>query len=275
MSQDIKIVTWNVNSVNARIENVIFYLKDQSPDILLLQELKCEEVKFPHEIISDLGYNFVLKGQKTYNGVAILSKYPIEDVIDELPDFDIDKNDEQSRYIEAVITVNDQSIRVASIYVPNGGSALQEGQKPNETEKFLYKMRFFDRLNKHLSASLKFNEIAVFGGDYNVAHHNIDVYDPKNLDGTVCFHFDEREKFNALLNLGYLDSFRAQHPTNQSFSWWDYRGSAFKYNKGMRIDYLLTSPLASDKVKEVKIDDFMYEKPKPSDHAPVSLLLEI
>lgn len=273
--KDLKIVSWNVNSVNARIENVLFYLKNEQPDILLLQELKCEKTKFPHSVIADLGYNIALKGQKTYNGVAILSKYPIEDIIDKLPDFEIDKNDDQARYIEGIINFNNQAIRVASIYVPNGGSALEKDQKPNETDKFKYKMRFFDRLHKHLENNLKLNEIAVFGGDYNVANHNIDVYNPKNLDGTICFHFDERKKFNSLLNLGYLDSFRAKNPDSQNFTWWDYRGSSFKYNKGMRIDYLLTSPLASDKIKDVKIDDFMYEKPKPSDHVPVVVTLEV
>ena len=275
MTKKLKIVSWNVNSINARIENLIFYLENEAPDILLLQELKCEKHKYPFSLISNLGYDTKIKGQKTYNGVAILSKYKIEDVVDELPHFDIHKNDEQSRYIEGLVNFNNQIIRVASIYVPNGGSILEAGQNPNETEKFQYKMKFFDRLYKHLENSLKFNEIAVFGGDYNVAHKNIDVYDPKNLDGTICFHFDERKKFNSLLNLGYFDSFRAKNPDTQNFSWWDYRGNSFKYNKGMRIDYLLTSPLATDKIKSAKIDDFMYEKPKPSDHAPVSLILEI
>ncbi len=271
----LKIASWNVNSVNARIENLLFYLKNEAPDILLLQELKCEKGKFPYSFISNLGYDIAIKGQKTYNGVAILSKYRIEDIIDELPHFDINKNDDQARYIEGLVSFNNQVIRVASIYVPNGGSILENNQKPNETEKFQYKMKFFDRLQRHLENNLKFNEIAVFGGDYNVANHNIDVYDPKGLDGTICFHIDERRKFNSLLNLGYFDSFRIKNPNQQSYSWWDYRGNSFKYNKGMRIDYLLTSPLATDKIKEVKIDDVMYEREKPSDHAPVVVLLEI
>lgn len=275
MTKEIKIVSWNVNSVNARLENLLFYLKEHKPDVLLLQELKCEEGKFPLEQIEDLGYNVAIKGQKTYNGVAILSKYPLEDIAKELPLFDLEESDEEARYVEAVIPVNEQSIRVASIYVPNGGAKLEDGQKPNETDRFKYKMKFFDRLHKHFENNLKFNEIAVFGGDYNVGHFDIDVYDPKNLDGTVCFHQDERAKFNALLNLGYSDSFRIKKPGAQQFSWWDYRGASFKYNKGMRIDYLLTSPLATDKIKDVQIDDFMYEREKPSDHVPVLTVLEI
>lgn len=273
-NSQIKIVSWNVNSINARMENFLFYLKQENPDILLLQELKCEDHKFPYDFIANLGYNIEISGQKSYNGVAILSKYPLEDVVKELPEFGGEK-DEQKRYIEAVISFAGQSIRVASIYVPNGGSELEEGQKNHETAKFQYKMQFFDRLYRHFENNLRFNEIAVFGGDYNVAHHLIDVYDPKSLDGTICFHPLERQKFNALLNLGYFDSFRLKNPNSQAFSWWDYRGNGFKMGKGMRIDYLLTSPLAADKIQQVKIDDFIMEQPKASDHAPVSLILEI
>lgn len=265
----VKIVSWNVNSINARLENLIFYLENKSPDILLLQELKCEKDKFPDQIIEDLGYNIAVKGQKSYNGVAILSKYPLQDIIEKLPEFDNQDGDDQARYIEAVACLPENSLRIASIYVPNGGSSLQEGQKVNETEKFQYKMHFFQRLHQHFQKNLHFNEIAIFGGDYNVAAHNIDVYDHKNLDGTVCFHFDERQQFNSLLNLGYFDSFRISNPTSQNFSWWDYRGNAFKYNKGMRIDYLLTSPLATDKISNAMIDEFMMERSRPSDHAPV------
>lgn len=272
---EIKIVSWNVNSINARMENFLLYLKQENPDVLLLQELKCEANKFPYSFISNLGYNIEISGQKSYNGVAILSKYPLEDVSNQLPNLNEQDFDEQARYIEAVISFNDQSIRVASIYVPNGGSELLPGQKNHETAKFNYKMQFFDRLYSHFKNNLRFNEIAVFGGDYNVAHHPIDVYDPKYLDGTICFHPLERQKFNALLNLGYFDSFRCQNPNAQAFSWWDYRGNGFKMGKGMRIDYLLTSPLATDKIKKVTIDDFMQEKPKASDHAPVALVLEI
>lgn len=275
MNKEIKIVSWNVNSVNARAENLLFYLQNEAPDILLLQELKCEKDKFPYSLITDLGYNIAIKGQKSYNGVAILSKYKIEDVIDELPDFEIHKNDEQARYIEAVVNFNNSAIRVASIYVPNGGSVLEPGQKNHESEKFQYKMKFFDRLYQHFQNNLKYNEIAVYGGDYNVAYHNIDVYDPINLDGTICFHPEERKKFASILNLGYFDSFRSQNKNSQNFSWWDYRGNSFRYNKGMRIDYLLTSPLATDKIKSTKMDEFMYEKPKPSDHIPVCVTLEI
>ncbi|MES2677486.1 MAG: exodeoxyribonuclease III [Pseudomonadota bacterium] len=267
----IKIASWNVNSINARLENLLFWLCETKPDVVLLQEIKCEENNFPLQPITDLGYNVAVFGQKSYNGVAILSKFPLQDIVKNL-----DPDDPQSRYIEAVINVENQAIRVASIYVPNGGAELLVNQKVNESDKFLYKMKFFDRLKNHLHSLLKHNEIAVFGGDYNVAANDVDVYDPKSLKDTVCFHSDEQKKFRQILNLGYLDSFRIIHPTTQNFSWWDYRGNCWGYNKGMRIDYLLTSPKAADLLTSAFMDDkMMMEKTKPSDHCPVIITLEL
>ncbi len=267
----IKIASWNVNSINARLENLLFWLKETKPDVVLLQEIKCEENNFPLQPITDLGYNVAIFGQKSYNGVAILSKFPLQDVIKNL-----DKNDPQSRYIEALICVPDQAIRVASIYVPNGGAELLPNQKANESDKFLYKMKFFNQIHNHLQSLLKHNEIAVFGGDYNVAANDIDVYDPISLKNTVCFHLDEQKKFRQILNLGYLDSFRIANPNTQNFSWWDYRGNCWAYNKGMRIDYLLTSPKATDCLTSAFMDDkMMMERTKPSDHCPVVVTLDL
>ena len=287
-----KIATFNVNSVKARLNNVIKWLKESQCDVILLQEIKCEESAFPQEQFFDLGYNCAVFGQKTYNGVAILSKFPIEDVVKTLPGFDKDIgikaktkdiglfDDEapgqQARYIEAVICVKNTAVRVASIYMPNGGGGLEDGEKLEESEKFLYKMNFFDALKNHMQDSLKNNEIAVFGGDYNVANHDIDVYDPKNLEGTVCFNHEEKKRFRSILNLGYTDSFRALNPSDQHFSWWDYRSGAWQHNKGMRIDYLLTSPLASDKLISCRIvDKGVRDQEKASDHCPVMLELDI
>ncbi|MFT5702992.1 MAG: exodeoxyribonuclease-3 [Rickettsiales bacterium] len=263
--QKIKIVSWNVNSANARLENILFYLQETNPDVVLLQEIKCEDEKFPKDEISNLGYNIETFGQKSYNGVAILSKLPIKNVIKNL-----NALDSESRYIEGVIEFKNQSIRVASIYVPNGGAKLEDGQKVNETERFSYKMGFFDDLKARMEKLFKLGEIAVFGGDYNVANFNIDVFDTKNLKDTVCFHIDEKRKFRELLNLGYQDSFRMINPETQNFSWWDYRGNCWNYNKGMRIDYLLTSPKATDILQTAFMDDsMMMERVKPSDHCPV------
>ena len=285
-----KIATFNVNSIKARLNNVIEWLKESQCDVVLLQEIKCEEASFPQEQFFDLGYNCAIFGQKTYNGVAILSKFPIEDVVKTLPGFKKDigikkkgdsglfdgEIDPQARYIEAVITVKDTAVRVASIYMPNGGGTLEEGEELEESKKFVYKMDFFDALKNHMKESLKNDEIMVFGGDYNVANQDIDVYDPKNLDGTVCFHHEERKKFRSILNLGYADSFRALNQVDQHFSWWDYRAGAWQNNKGMRIDYLLTSPLATDKIISCEImDKGTRDKEKASDHCPVMIEFDI
>lgn len=271
----VKIATFNVNSINARLPRVLEWLKNSNPDIVCLQELKCVEENFPFDALLELGYNAAVKGQKTYNGVAILSKFPIEDVVKELPLLD-DKPDEQARYIEAVVCVNNKAIRVASIYVPNGGGEILPGQQLEETQKFTYKLDFFDRLNKHCQTLLDYDEILVLGGDYNVGAEEIDVYNPKALAQTVCFHDLERQKFRHLLHRGLTDSYRAQHPQKQEFSWWDYRGGAWQHNKGLRIDYLLTSPLASDHIAAAYIEDKgVRDQEKASDHCPVIVELAL
>ncbi len=297
----IKIASFNVNSVKARLSNVLAWLKNSQPDIVLLQEIKCLEKDFPFEAFFDAGYNAAVSGQKTYNGVAILSKFKIEDVVKTLPktsgskygaiivkakraakatdlfnDADAEELMDQARYIEAVVSAHGQAIRIASIYVPNGGGEILPSQTLESSAKFLYKLEFFDRLNAHLEQLLAHDEIAVFGGDYNVAAEKIDVYDPKNLEGGVCFHPLERQKFRALLNIGLTDSYRAFNQQNQAFTWWDYRGNSWQYNKGMRIDYLLTSALATDKISAATIEDHgVRDQEKASDHCPACLTIEI
>ena len=266
----IKIASWNVNSVNARLENLLFWLGEAKPDVVLLQEIKCEEENFPSQPIADLGYNIAIFGQKSYNGVAILSKFPLQDIVK-----NFDKNDPQARYIEALVCCHHQAIRVASIYVPNGGAELLPNQKVNESDRFLYKMQFFDHLKNHLQNLFRYNEIAVFGGDYNVAIDDIDVYDSVALQDSICFHLDEKKKFRQILNLGYQDSFRIANPDLQNFSFWDYRGNAWQYNKGLRIDYLLTSPKATDRLHCAFVDDKMMQRTKPSDHCPVLVVLDL
>lgn len=261
----VKIATWNVNSVKTRLEHLVEYLRsDEAPDILLLQELKCTTDSFPYMEVEDCGYNLAIHGQKTYNGVAILSKFPISDVIKELPN---NSEDEQARYIEGVISLKDRAIRVASVYVPNG-------QSP-DSDKFQYKMQFFDRLYEHAKELLKYEEILVIGGDYNVAPSPIDVYDPVGLEGTTCFHVNERKKFRMLKGLGLTDAYRAVNDNKEQFTWWDYRAGAWQQNKGMRIDHLLLSPEATD----ILINSDVYLEPrkkeKPSDHTPVWCKLKI
>lgn len=254
---NLTIATWNVNSIKARIGHALDWLRSASPDVVLLQELKCEDAAFPTMEIEDLGYNIALHGQKTYNGVAILSKYPLDDVSRGIPNFD----DEQSRYIEAVVNVNHSAIRVASIYVPNG-------QDP-QSDKFEYKKRFLDALAAHTQSLLIQRELSVLGGDYNIAPRALDVYDPKGLDGTVCFHPEERRRLRTILNQGWYDAFETLHPNTQQFSWWDYRGQGYGAGHGLRIDHLLASPQAMDKLQRAWIDETPRGWEKPSDHAPV------
>jgi exodeoxyribonuclease-3 len=214
--------------------------------------------------IEELGYNVKAHGQKTYNGVAILSKFPLDDVRTILTG---DDSDEAARYIEAVVNLPGTAVRVVSVYVPNG-------QSP-DSDKFQYKLRFLKRLYVHTQSLLKLEEKLVIGGDYNVAPYPVDVYDPQGLDGTVCYHPLERENLRSLLHLGLYDAFRTLHPSQQTFSWWDYRGNGFDTGKGMRIDYLLLSPQATDTLASCEIIQSLREGERPSDHAPVMCGLNI
>lgn len=259
----ISIATFNVNSIKARLPNVLAWVDAARPDIMLLQELKCVDDAFPRMEFEERGYNIETHGQKTYNGVAILSKFPLDDVTRGLPG---DDADEQARYIEAVVSVPGSAIRVASAYVPNGQDVT--------SDKFPYKLKFLERLRAHWQQQLQFNEVAVLGGDFNVAPENIDVYDAPALDGTVCFHPAERERLRALFYLGLYDAWRIANPGKQQFSWWDYRGNGYERGHGLRIDHALLSPQAVDKLISCDIDESPRGEDKPSDHAPVIVRLD-
>jgi exodeoxyribonuclease-3 len=259
-----KITTWNVNSVRPRLQHLLDFLQQEQPDILCLQELKCERDKFPFMEVEELGYQCAVHGQKTYNGVAILSKYQLDDVI---TTFDNNPDETQARYIEAVVNLPHGAMRVASIYVPNG-------QDP-QSEKFTYKLAFLDALQNHIHTILGYREVLVLGGDYNIAPEPMDVYDPKSWDGQVCFHPEERKRFRTLQHLGLYDAWRTKHPHDTAYSWWDYRGDSFRFDKGLRIDHLLLSPEATDKMTDAIIHRNTRDQEKPSDHAPVSVVLNI
>ena len=262
--QTVSIATFNVNSIKARLQNVLNWLDAARPDIVLFQELKCVDDAFPAMEIEERGYNLALHGQKTYNGVAIISKLPLDDVMRGLPGED---TDEQARYIEAVASIPGGAIRVASAYVPNGQEV--------GSDKFAYKLRFFDRLQAHWKERLALNEMAVLGADFNNAPYPIDVFDPVRSDGAVCYHPAERERMRALMNLGMADAFRTLHPTVQQFSWWDYRGGSYERGHGLRIDHLLLSPMATDTLVACVIDEEPRKQEKPSDHAPVICTLQV
>lgn len=260
----ISIATFNVNSIKARLPNLLAWLDASRPDIVLLQELKCVDDAFPAMEIEERGYNIATHGQKTYNGVAILSKFPLDDVVRGLPG---DCSDPQARYIEAVVSIPGGAMRVASVYVPNGQDIT--------SDKFPYKLQFLERLRAHWAEHLTYHEVAVLGGDFNVAPAALDVYDPGALDGTVCYHPAERERLWALMHLGLHDAFRTLNPTTQQFSWWDYRGGGYARGHGMRIDHLLLSAMAVDRLAACHVDEAPRGEEKPSDHAPVVCRLTI
>lgn len=253
-----KIATWNVNSIKARLPVVLEYLKQEAPDVALLQEIKTVNEKFPTLEIEDLGYNIALHGQKTYNGVAILSKRPMEDVTTGLPG---DPDDEQARYIEAVVESDSGPVRVASIYLPNGN--------PVDSPKFPYKLAWMARLREHAARLLEYEEPLVLGGDYNIILTDDDVHDPASWAGDALFRPDSISEMRAILNLGFTDAYRACHTEPNRYTFWDYQAGAWPKDHGIRIDYLLLSPQAADRLNGCEIDKHTRGWEKPSDHVPV------
>ncbi|HMB76002.1 MAG TPA: exodeoxyribonuclease III [Kiloniellaceae bacterium] len=250
----VTIATWNVNSIKARLPNALDWLKDFAPDVALLQEVKCLAENFPRLEIEDLGYNVAVVGQKSYNGVALLSKEPLEDLQEGLPG---DDDDEQARYLEATTF----GLRVASIYLPNGN--------PIDTEKFPYKLAWMERLRARAEALLALEEPTILGGDYNVIQNDDDVYDPKAFADDALFQPETRAAFRRILNLGFTEAYRALHHEAHRYSFWDYQGGAWQKDNGLRIDHLLLSPQAADRLEDCDIDRKPRGQPKASDHTPV------
>ncbi|MDD9901706.1 MAG: exodeoxyribonuclease III [Alphaproteobacteria bacterium] len=253
-----KIATWNVNSITARKQHVLDWLDENKPDVLLLQELKCMDEKFPLAEIEAAGYKAAVHGQKTYNGVAIISKHKISDVVTGLEG---DDTDEQARYIEA--TVN--GVRIASIYLPNGN--------PVDTEKYPYKLKWFDRLITRAHALLAMEMPVVLGGDYNVIPEARDCHDPAAWAEDALFKLDSRKKLRALTYLGYTDAFRMFNDKDHQYTFWDYQAGAWPKDNGIRIDHFLLSPLAADRAKSCVIDKEPRGKEKASDHTVVVVSL--
>ena len=254
------IATWNVNSAKARLETIIAWLKEASPDIACFQELKCEDQAFPRQAVEELGYNVALHGQKTYNGVAILSKRPFDEVKTRLPG---DDGDEQARYIEAVVA----GMRIASIYLPNGN--------PVASEKYAYKLAWMERLIAHVKSLLAFEEPLVLAGDYNVIPAAADARNPSAWTTDALFLPATRERFRALCHLGLTDAVRASSDEPGLYTFWDYQAGAWQKNNGIRIDHVLLSPQAADRLIGASIDRHVRAWEKPSDHVPVVIDLAI
>jgi len=254
-----KIATWNINGIKARIENLCQWLTDFSPDIVCLQEIKSVDEGFPRLEIEALGYHVETHGQKGFNGVAILSKLKPEDVMRGLPG---DETDEQSRYIEAVFSLPAGVVRVASIYLPNGNPS-------DDPVKYPYKLAWMERLRRHAEQRLTLEEPLILAGDYNVIPEPHDCFDPKVWATDALFLPQTRAAFRRLENLGLTDAVRATSDQTKLYTFWDYQAGAWQKNNGIRIDHLMLSPEAADRLQSTSIEKTVRAWEKPSDHVPV------
>ena len=253
-----RIATWNVNSIKQRTDSARTWLAERKPDIVCLQETKCVDDAFPRMEFESLGYNVAVHGQKTFNGVAILSKFPFDEVNNGLPG---DDNDDHARFIEAVVSTAKGALRVASIYLPNGN--------PPDTEKYTYKLGWMKRLSAYARERLALEEPLVLAGDYNVIPTSADARNPQAWTGDALFLPETRDEFRALVNLGLTDAVRATSDDAGLYTFWDYQAGAWQKNNGIRIDHLLLSPQAADKLADAGIDRHVRTWEKPSDHVPV------
>lgn len=256
-----KISTWNINSLSVRLPQVLTWLAANPVDAIGLQELKLVDEKFPHDAFEAAGYHAVCFGQKTYNGVAIVSRTPPRDVVRNIPGHD----DEQARVIAATLDVEGGPLRMVNCYFVNG-------QAPG-TDKFAYKLQWLAALHDWLRAELAAHPRLALVGDFNVAPEDRDSYDPVGLKDTIHHTVEERQHFRQLLELGLTDAFRMFEQPEKSYSWWDYRQLGFQKNRGLRIDHILVSEALRAGVTACRIDRAPRKNPQPSDHAPVVVTL--
>lgn len=254
-----RIATWNVNSIKQRVENLAAWLKERNPDIVCLQETKCVDETFPREPIEALGYNVAVHGQKTFNGVAILSKLPFDEVTSGLPG---DPEDDHARFIEAVVSTGRGALRVASIYLPNGNPV-------NSENKYTFKLKWMKRLLHYSLERLKLEEPLVLAGDYNVIPAPEDVHNPPAWIEDALFRPQTRESFRAITSLGLTDAIRSVSDAPGLYTFWDYQAGAWQKNHGLRIDHILLSPRAADRLVTAGIDKHVRSWERPSDHVPV------
>ena len=259
-----KIATWNINGVKARIENLLQWLQNAAPDIVCLQEIKSVDADFPRLEIESLGYNVETHGQKGFNGVAILSKLKFDEVVRGLPG---DPDDVQSRYIEGVFSTASGVVRVASIYLPNGN--------PLGTEKFPYKLGWMERLIAHAKARLELEEPLVLAGDYNIIPEPEDCYSPAAWEGDALYQPESRQAYRRMKVLGLTDAVRSVTDAAKTYTFWDYQAGAWQKNNGIRIDHILLSPEAAKHLQSVEIDKAVRSWEKPSDHVPVIVEMEL
>jgi exodeoxyribonuclease-3 len=257
-----RFATWNVNSIKQRMDNLLAWLKERQPDVVCLQETKCIDDAFPREPIEALGYNVAVHGQKAFNGVALLSKLPFDEVTARLPG---GSDDEQARFLEGVISMPAGVVRIASIYLPNGN--------PPDTDKYSYKIKWMERLIRYAGQHLQHEEPLVLAGDFNVIPGPQDARHPAAWTSDALFLPRTREKFQTLCNLGLTDALRATTDAPGQYTFWDYQAGAWPKNNGIRIDHHLLSPQAADRLVSARIHREVRGDEKPSDHVPVEIEL--
>lgn len=259
-----RIATWNVNSIKQRLDNIVSWLETRRPDIACLQETKCLDQDFPRDQFEALGYNVAVHGQKAFNGVAFLSKLPFDEVNLGLSG---DDTDSQARFLEAQFSTSSGVIRIANLYLPNGN--------PPETDKYTYKINWMRRLLAYTHERLLLEEPLILAGDFNVIPDPIDASNPETWVNDALFLPQTREHFRALINLGLVDAIRATNDSSGVYTFWDYQAGAWQKNRGIRIDHMLLSPQAADRLTSAGIDKHVRAWEKPSDHVPVYIDLAI
>jgi exodeoxyribonuclease III len=259
-----RIATWNVNSVNQRTGNLVEWLKARKPDIVCLQEIKCQSASFPGEAFEALGYNVAVQGQKAFNGVAILSKFPLEEITAVLPG---DASDEQARFLSASVSTAEGAIRVVCIYLPNGN--------PTGTDKYSYKIKWMERISAYCREQMGHEEPLVLAGDFNVIPTAADARNPEAWTNDALFLPQTRQSYQSLCNLGLTDAIRAVSDDPGIYTFWDYQAGAWQKNNGIRIDHLLLSPQAAARLTGAGVDKHVRAWEKPSDHVPVWIDLDI
>jgi exodeoxyribonuclease-3 len=259
-----RVATWNVNSIKQRVDNTVAWLQECAPDIACLQEIKCVDDAFPREPFEALGYNVKVHGQKAFNGVAVLSKLPFDETTPRLPGGD---DDDHARFLEAAVSTKSGAVRIACLYLPNGN--------PPDTDKYPYKLKWMDRLIAYARTRLELEEPLILAGDFNVIPTPADARVPQAWTGDALFLPATREKFRALVNLGFTDAVRAVSEDAGLYTFWDYQAGAWQKNNGIRIDHMLMSPQAADRLVAAGIDKHVRAWQRPSDHVPVWVDLDI
>jgi exodeoxyribonuclease III len=254
----IKLASWNINSVNTRLGHILTWLKTHQPDLLLLQELKCPDAKFPYEAVKNAGYHALVKGQPTYNGVAILSREPLTVTYDALPSLE----DPQARFLQT----SWQDMDIINIYAPNGN--------PIGTDKFTYKLSWLQKLHAHLTTLRQSRRQFVIGGDFNIIPQSMDAAHPEKWRNDALFQPETREAWRSFLHLDLIDAYRALHPlNNRAFTFWDYQAGSWQRDDGIRIDHFLLAPQLADRLHACTIDRMHRDAEKPSDHVPIVIEL--